>query len=200
MPSPLNRLTRRLPHRAAVALDWIVTIGVAVAVVLTVKVEVANPYRIPSASMEPTLRCARPAAGCDGSFSDRVIANRLAYRFHDPHRGDIVVFNAPAEAAQQCDEGGTYVKRIVGLPGEVVSERDGVAYIDGKQLAEPYVDPHRRDHMTRSWPRLPAGEYFVMGDNRAASCDSRVWGPVPRENLIGPVLLTYWPLNRLSFR
>lgn len=200
MPSPLNRLTRRLPHRTRVALDWIVTIGVAIAVVLTVKVEVANPYRIPSASMEPTLRCARPAAGCDASFSDRVIANRLAYRFGDPHRGDIVVFNAPAEAAQQCDEGGTYVKRIVGLPGEVVSERDGVVYIDGKQFAEPYVDPHRRDHMTRSWPRVPADEYFVMGDNRAASCDSRVWGPVPRENLIGPVLLTYWPLNRLSFR
>src|SRR5205085_4384605 len=103
---------QRLPGPARVAIDWIVTLGIAVAVVLTVKVEVANPYRIPSASMEPTLRCARPAAGCDGAFSDRVIANRLAYRFHDPHRGDSAVFNAPAEAAQPGGGGGRYVKGV----------------------------------------------------------------------------------------
>jgi signal peptidase I len=92
------------------------------------------------------------------------------------------------------------VKRIVGLPGEVVSERNGDVYIDGKQLKEPYVDQRRRDAITRTWPRVPSGQYFVMGDNRAASCDSRTWGTVPRKNLIGPVLLTYWPLNRISFR
>jgi signal peptidase I len=198
--NPIDRLTQRLPRPVRIALDWIVTIGVAVAVVLTVKVEVANPYRIPSASMEPTLQCARPAPGCDGSFSDRVIANRLAYRFHDPHRGDIVVFNAPLAAKQHCSEGGTFVKRIVGLPGEVVSERAGIVYIDGKPLHEPYVDPRRRDSETQTWPRVPKDEYFVMGDNRASSCDSREWGPVPRKNLIGPVLLTYWPPNRISFR
>jgi signal peptidase I len=190
----------RLPDPVRLAVDWIVTIAVAIGVVLTVKVEVANPYRIPSASMEPTLRCARPAAGCDASFSDRVIANRLAYRFRDPHRGDIVVFEAPEAAARRCSEGGTFIKRIVGLPGEVLSERDGALYVDGKPLDEPYVDARRRDSMTRSWPRVPDGEYFVMGDNRVASCDSREWGTVPRKNLIGPVLVTYWPLNRVSFR
>ena len=200
MRNPVDPLTRKLPRPWRIAVDWVVTLAVAVGVVLTVKVEVANPYRIPSASMEPTLRCARPAAGCDATFSDRVIANRLAYRFHDPHRGDIVVFNAPAAAKQQCSEGGTFVKRIVGLPGDVVSERDGYVSIDGKPLKEPYVDPRRRDSITRTWPRVPAGRYFVMGDNRAASCDSRMWGTVPRKNLIGPVLLTYWPLNRISFR
>jgi len=200
MRTPLDHLTQRLPHPARIAIDWIVTLGVAVAVVLTVKVEVANPYRIPSASMEPTLRCARPATGCDATFSDRVIANRLAYRFHDPRRGDIVVFNAPPTAAKECSEGGTFVKRLVGLPGEVVSERNGDVYVDGKQLKEPYVDPRRRDTITRTWPRVGAGRYFVMGDNRVASCDSRTWGTVPRENLIGPVLLTYWPLNRISLR
>ena len=200
MRTPLDRLTQRLPHPARVAIDWIVTLGVAVAVVLTIKVEVANPYRIPSASMEPTLECARPAQGCSATFSDRVIANRLAYRFHDPHRGDIVVFTAPAAARSDCGEGGTFVKRIIGLPGEVVSERNGFVYIDGKWLPEPYVDPHRRDALTKTWPRVPAGKYFMMGDNRSASCDSRTWGPVPRNSLIGPVLLTYWPLNRISFR
>jgi signal peptidase I len=198
--NPIDPLTQRFPRPLRIVLDWIVTIGVAVAVVLTVKVEVANPYRIPSASMEPTLQCARPAPGCDGSFSDRVIANRLAYRFHDPHRGDIVVFTAPPAAKQQCSEGGTFVKRIVGLPGEVVSEHAGAVYIDGKPLHEPYVDPRRRDSMTQTWPRVPPDAYFVMGDNRASSCDSREWGPVPRKNLIGPILMTYWPLNRISFR
>jgi signal peptidase I len=196
----VRSLLHRLPDPARIAVDWIVTLAVAVAVVLTIKVEVANPYRIPSASMEPTLRCARPAAGCDASFSDRVIANRLAYRFHDPHRGDIVVFDAPDAAERRCSEGGTFIKRIIGLPGEVVSERAGVVSIDGKRLDEPYVDPHRRDSSTRTWPRIPEGEYFVMGDNRAASCDSREWGPVPRKNLVGPVLLTYWPPSRISFR
>jgi signal peptidase I len=150
--------------------------------------------------MEPTLRCAKPAAGCDATFSDRVIANRLAYRFRDPHRGDIVVFTAPPAAKQRCTEGGTFVKRIVGLPGEVVSERAGFVYVDGKRLNEPYVQGSRRDNETQAWPRIPKGEYFMMGDNRADSCDSRQWGPVPRANLIGPVLMTYWPLDRISFR
>jgi signal peptidase I len=200
MRNPVDRLTQNLPHPARVAVDWIVTLAVAVVVVLTVKVEVANPYRIPSSSMEPTLRCARPAAGCDASFSDRVIANRLAYRFRDPHRGDIVVFEAPPAAKQRCTEGGTFVKRLIGLPGEVVSERDGQVYVDGRQLHEPYVQAWRRDHITQVWPRVPKGQYFMMGDNRADSCDSRQWGTVPRHNLIGPVLATYWPLNRISIR
>src|SRR5437870_590740 len=183
MRNPVDRLTRSLPHPVRIAVDWIVTLAVAVAVVLTLKVEVANPYRIPSSSMEPTLRCAKPAAGCDATFSDRVIANRLAYRFRDPRRGDIVVFTAPPAAKQRCTEGGTFVKRIVGLPGEVVSERGGYVYVDGKRLNEPYVQAARRDNETQVWPRIPKGEYFMMGDNRADSCDSRQWGPVPRQNL-----------------
>jgi len=200
MRNPVDRLTRSLPQPLRIAVDWILTLAVAVAVVLTVKVEVANPYRIPSSSMEPTLRCARPGAGCDGTFSDRVIANRLAYRFRDPHRGEIVVFKAPPAAAQRCTEGGTFVKRLIGLPGEVVSERQGVVYVDGRKLDEPYVDPSRRDHLTQTWPRIPQGQYFMMGDNRVDSCDSRQWGTVPRGNLIGPVLFTYWPLDRISIR
>jgi len=200
MRNPVDRLTKTLPHPARVAVDWILTLAVAFAVVLTVKVEVANPYRIPSSSMEPTLRCAKPASGCEATFSDRVIANRLAYRFRDPHRGEIVVFNAPPAAEQRCTEGGTFVKRLIGLPGEVVSERDGYVYVNGRGLDEPYVQRSRRDHLTQTWPRIPKGQYFMMGDNRIDSCDSRQWGTVPRSNLIGPVLFTYWPLNRLSLR
>src|SRR5213596_2851800 len=111
MRNPVDRLTQNLPQPVRVAVDWVLTLAIAVAVVLTVKVEVANPYRIPSSSMEPTLRCAKPAAGCEATFSDRVIANRLAYRFRDPHRGDVVVFHAPAAAARDCGgESGTFVK------------------------------------------------------------------------------------------
>jgi signal peptidase I len=197
MRSPLDRLTSRLPPPVATAVDWLATIAIAVLVVLFVKVEVANPYRIPSPSMEPTLHCAKPVEGCQGRFADRVVANRFIYRFRDPKRGEIVVFETPATAAA-CGEPGTFVKRIIGLPGEVVSVRDGFVYIDGARLSEPYVEPSFRDGQTKSWRPVPEDSYFVMGDNRAASCDSRVWGTVPRDDLIGPIFLTYWPPNRLG--
>ena len=196
MRNPLDRLTSRVPEPWRSVLDWTLSIVVAVVVVLAVKVEVANPYRVPSASMEPTLHCARPADGCLAAHSDRVVANRFIYHFRDPRRGEIVVFDAPARTIQACAEGGTFVKRIIGLPGEAVSERDGVVYIDGRRLDEPYVA--HRDHRTQQWSRIPQGQYFVMGDNRTRSCDSRDWGTVPRENFIGPVFLTYWPLGRLG--
>jgi signal peptidase I len=92
------------------------------------------------------------------------------------------------------------VKRLIGLPGDTVSERNGIVSINGVRLNEPYIAPDRRDHdPPRSWS-VPKGEYFFMGDNRAQSCDSRVWGSVPRANLIGEVFFVYWPLNRISFR
>ena len=196
--NPLDRLTSRVSEPWRSVLDWTLSILVAVVIVLAVKVEVANPYRVPSASMEPTLHCARPAAGCQSGHSDRVVANRFIYRFRDPERGEIVVFDAPAKTRSVCYEGGTFVKRIIGLPGELVSERSGVVYIDGRKLDEPYVEPALRDERTGQWPRIPPGHYFMMGDNRSHSCDSRSWGTVPRENLIGPVVLTYWPLDRIG--
>jgi signal peptidase I len=198
----LDRAQSRIPQPWRTIVDWLVTIAVAVAFVLAFQAEVAKPYRIPTPSMEPTLHCAKPVAHCEGRFSDRVIANRLAYRFRDPERGEIVVFEAPA-AAESCgvgDGGSAFVKRIVGLPGERVSERDGAIYINGDRLVEPYVDPSRRGHENGSWPRVAPGHYFVLGDNRTRSCDSRMWGTVPRNNLIGPAMLTYWPPRRLSFR
>jgi signal peptidase I len=198
----LDRTQSRIPQPWRTIVDWFVTIAAAIAFVLTFQAQVAKPYRIPSPSMEPTLHCAKPVDDCEGRFSDRVVANRLAYRFRDPERGDIVVFKAPA-AADQCglaDGGSTFVKRIVGLPGEVVSARDGVVYIDGERLIEPYLDPSRRGHESAGWPRVAAGHYFLLGDNRDFSCDSRVWGTVPRSDLIGPVTLTYWPPKRFSFR
>ncbi|MGH3134492.1 MAG: signal peptidase I [Gaiellaceae bacterium] len=201
---PLDRVTGRLPRRLRIAVDWIVTIVGAVAIVLAIKAWVVNPYRIPSSSMEPTLHCARPATGCESRFSDRVLANRFIYHFRDPERGDVIVFETPPEAKAKCGAGGTFVKRIIGLPGERVQTRlrRGAAfvYVDGQRLDEPYIEHDRRDIGPEEAYRVPEDHYFVMGDNRSQSCDSRVWGAVPEENLIGKVFMTYWPPNRISFR
>jgi signal peptidase I len=134
-------------------------------------------------------------------FADRILVSRLSYDFGSPHRGDIVVFKPPEDAAKIC--GGTFdtsvlVKRLIGLPGEKVSERNGFVFIDGKKLSEPYVQPGRRDDRSGTW-KVPKDGYFFMGDNRIGSCDSRNWGSVPRRDLIGPVFMTYWPPNRISF-
>ena len=201
---PLDRVTGRLPRRARIVVDWIVTIVGAVAIVLAIKAFVINPYRIPSSSMEATLHCARPAPGCESRFSDRVLANRFIYHFRDPQRGEVVVFKTPPAAKAKCGAGGTFVKRIVGLPGETVQMRliRGAAfvYIDGNRLEEPYIEHDRRDIGPEEKFKVPAHSYFMMGDNRSQSCDSRVWGSVPEENLIGKVFMTYWPPQRISFR
>jgi signal peptidase I len=174
--------------------------------VLAIKAWVVNPYRIPTASMEPTLHCAhsQQGDGCEAGYSDRVLANRFIYRFRDPHRGEIVVFNTPKAARQECGAGGTFVKRLIGLPGEVVHEDEkGFLWIDKEKLTEPYIPAKRRDedvtNREETW-RVPRGEYFFVGDNRGESCDSRRWGSVPRKDLIGPVFATYWPPKRISLR
>jgi signal peptidase I len=199
--NPISHATRNLPRGWRITLDWVVTIAGAILIVLAIKAWVVNPYRIPSSSMEPTLHCARPGSGCEARFSDRVLANRFIYHFRKPHRGDIIVFKTPPQAEQRCGAGGTFVKRLIGLPGETWEEKNGFVYIDGKKLIEPYVKPDRRDTAT-SYParKVPPGMYFMMGDNRTQSCDSREWGPVPRGNLIGEVFAVYWPPNRIGFR
>jgi signal peptidase I len=194
----LDRSLSRLPTPLRTLIDWALTITVAAVAVLIFQAEVAKPYRIPSPSMEPTLHCAKPADGCKSRVSDRVIANRLVYRFHQPKRGDIIVFRAPPQVKAACQAGGTFVKRIVGLPGEAVSMRAGHVFIDGDRLSEPYLRPAYRAMESGIWPRSPSNGYFVLGDNRSMSCDSRRWGAVPRENIIGRAEVTYWPPTRLG--
>ena len=204
---PLSRVPQPWRH----VIDWAVTIAVAVVFVLTFEAEIAQPYRIPSSSMETGLNCAKPGDGCIGSSDDRVLALRLVYDFEAPQRGQIVVFTTPA-AASKCaagDGGTTFVKRIIGLPGDTVHEDErGFIWIrepDSRtwtKLDEPYVArAYRRadaEHFDQSW-HVPNGNYFMLGDNRGASCDSRTWGAVPRGNLIGPVVLRYWPPGRIGF-
>jgi signal peptidase I len=171
----------------------------AIAIVLAIKAFVVNPYRIPSSSMEPTLHCARPADGCEARFSDRVLANRFLYHFKKPERADIVVFETTERVRQACDAGGTFVKRIIGLPGETVTvDGDGFVFIDGKRLDDSsYIEPDRRGGHFGTW-RVGANEYFMMGDNRRESCDSRAYGAIPEDRLIGEVFAIYWPPNRIG--
>jgi signal peptidase I len=209
---PLGRLFPGLPRGVRVTLDWILTIAGAILIVLAVKQWVVNPYRIPSSSMEPYLNCAKPGSGCLGNSSDRVLACRICLAFSSPSRGDVVVFNTPNAAANACgvNEGETFVKRIIGLPGETVKEDDkGFIWIRGPnstkfvKLKEPYISAQARslpdNHRNGEW-KVPAGSYFMMGDNRSESCDSRQWGSVPRSSLIGTVFFTYWPPDRISFK
>jgi signal peptidase I len=200
MRNPVDRLAARLPTPWRVAVDWIVTVGVAIGLVLALKAWVVNPYRIPSSSMEPTLHCSSEP-GCEGGrFSDRVLANRLVYRVQEPERGDIVVFQPPPRVDVECPGGGSsvFVKRLVALPGETWRMEDGVVYVDGKRLVEPYLQPERRGHDIVQPQKVPPGHYVMLGDNRQSSCDSRAWGTVPRDNFIGKVITTYWPPQRLS--
>jgi signal peptidase I len=196
---PLDRLTSALPAPWDTIADWAITIAIAVAAVLAIKAWVVNPYRIPSSSMEPTLHCAVPEPGCQADSADRVLANRFIYRFRDPERGDVVVFETPESAVARCGAGGTFVKRLVGLPGDRIGMKRGVLRVNGEPVDEPYVNggPRGRDFAERT---LGADEYFMMGDNRGQSCDSREWGPVSRDDLIGPVFAVYWPLTRLGLR
>lgn len=180
--------------------EWAVTLALAGLFVLVFEVEIAQPFRVPTSSMEPTLHCAHPGIGCTGSLNDRVLVAKIVYRFRDPKRFEIAVFHAPARARKLCSEGGTYLKRVIGLPGEQVSERVGYFYVNGKKLKEPYLSFYTRDSLTKTWPRLGAQEYFMMGDNRLGSCDSRTWGGVQRSAFVGPVIATYWPPTRWTVR
>ena len=116
---------------------------------------------------------------------ERVLANKMAYHLGEPKRGEIVIFNYPKDLTQ------IYVKRIIGLPGETVAIRNGGVFINGRRLAEPYKTYTAHGDMASR--TIPSGEYFVMGDNRDVSDDSRYWGDLPRTDIIGEAVACYWP-------
>jgi signal peptidase I len=173
-------------------LEYVVLAVVAIAVALLIQAFLVKPYRIPSESMENTLL-----------IGDRVLVDRISWRFSDPSRQDIVVFHPPFD-------GPVLIKRVIGMPGDEISLNDGAVYVNGKKLDEPYVRrvggeavPSEPFDNGLPWSlqqpyTVPAGNYFVMGDNRIDSGDSREFGPVPRGQLVGQAFARYWPPGRIG--
>jgi signal peptidase I len=158
-------------------------------------------YAIPTSAMEPTLHCPRPFPGCESDAKDRVAA---LTRFVSYGRGDIVVFRASEAVQSACGVAGTFVKRLIGLPGETVEIRqvEGAShvFVDGERLEEPYIADDRRDFPPEEELRVPEDSFYVLGDYRAQSCDSRVYGPIEKSDVRGKLVATYWPLDRITFR
>jgi signal peptidase I len=178
--------SRWRPRRWMVEWGIIVAIGLVIAVV--VRLFVFQTYYVPSTSMNPTIK--------DGQ---RILVDKLAFHLHPVERGDIVVFLRPP-AAQCGKEDSDFVKRVIGLPGETISGKDGQVYIDGQRLAEPWLPKVSSTYTSNFGPdKIPAGEYFMMGDHRTTSCDSRYWGPVKRSAIVGGVVMRVWPISSLRF-
>ncbi|MFT4035373.1 MAG: signal peptidase I [Patulibacter sp.] len=187
--------------------SWVETIGVvigALALALLIQQFLVKPYKIPSASMVPTL--------VEGQ---RVLVNRLGNNFGDPKVGDIYVFRPPMGAGTgECAEprspghacvkavsgkfSETYVKRVVGGPGDRLQVREGHVIRNGKEVDEPYARECSGEICNIAAFTVPNGHYFMMGDNRGDSSDSRYWGPVPRNYIIGRAFATYWPPKRIG--
>ena len=206
-------MTKRKKSLAASAVELAVIVGVALGLALTIQALIVKPYRIPSGSMEPTL-----------GINQRILVDRIGMDFTTPKIGDIMVFHPPAnysscaDSAQGQDSSGqengsacdvaqrtpssvTFVKRVVGLPGDHLSIVGGHVFRNGRREQDPYIVKCHGDPSC-NFPAtivVPKGDYYMMGDNRPDSEDSRFWGPVPKAWLIGKAFFTYWPPDRLGF-
>jgi len=192
--------------------EYLPTLAVAGLVVFVVRTFIAEPRYIPTSSMEPTLQ-----------INDRLIIEKLSYRFRKPERGEVVVFNPPAVSVVP-DASKVYIKRLIGLPGDRISIREGTVFINDKALNEPYIKeapdytlptddfskcegcfqpPEITQTIVKNQKILsftvPQGSYWMMGDNRNNSLDSHAWGFLPEQNIVGRASFRYWPLdNRLG--
>ncbi|HEX8081821.1 MAG TPA: signal peptidase I [Jatrophihabitans sp.] len=169
------------------------TLGFLLAVAVTVVVLrsfVVTSYYIPSGSMEPTLH------GCQNCQPDLVLVDKLSYRFSSVARSDVVVFDRPPLAPPEAPE---LIKRVIGLPGETVSGRNGRVFIGDKALAEPYVHPACGGTADFAAVKVPEDQYFVMGDNRCDSLDSRVFGVIAGSSIEGRAVAVSWPVKHLRW-
>jgi signal peptidase I len=183
---PSGRLRVKRDNRRVVA-EWMVILSLALGVALLVRHFVIQTFSIPSASMYPTLK-----------VKDRLLVEKLAYQYRDVRRGEIIVFKTPKSVqVRNNDKIEDFVKRVVGLPGETVEIKANQVLINGKPLNEPYLP---KGIVTTGDQRVivPIDQYFVMGDNRGDSFDSRGWGTVPRSLIVGRVLFRVYPLTRMG--
>lgn len=167
-------------RRRGVLGDLFESLLVAIILALVIRFFIFQPFYIPSGSMEPTLLT-----------GDRIIVSKFTYHFHEPERGDVIVFRYPRDPDR------VFVKRLVALGGETVAIRDGRLYIDGVQVVEGYL-LENGSHSDFGPTNVPVGNLFMLGDNRANSDDSRVWGVLDEEMLIGKAVAVYWPVGRIG--
>jgi signal peptidase I len=166
-------------------IEWLVILLVAVLAAVGLRTFVVQPFFIPSGSMEPTLL-----------VNDKVLVNKLSYDFHPVHRGDVIVFKKPPDDFSPGIK--DLIKRVIGLPGETISAQGGSVYINGQKLNERWL-PKGVTTANFAPVHIPAGEYFVMGDNRGDSADSRVIGPISKNLIVGRAFMVVWPLSRIKF-
>jgi signal peptidase I len=157
--------------------DLVIALSLAVVIIIFFY----QPVKVEGTSMTPLI-----------SDQERIFINKFVYRYEPIERGDVVVFWYPLDRSK------SFIKRVVGLPEDTVEIRDGQVYLNGKLLPEPYVPPESVDLGTLSATRIPDGEYFVMGDHRISSNDSRIFGPVPRKFIYGKAVFAYWPVNHFG--
>jgi len=182
MSAPAHASSRRRHRWRA----WLIVVAVAVGAAYLVRTFVFESFYVPSGSMLPTIE-----------IGDRMIVDKLSYDLHPVGFGNIVVFRRPKD-----DPAPPYihylVKRVIGLPGQTIWSHDGKVYINGRAIAEPFL-PKGVETTGIRRQRIPSGEYFVLGDNREDSVDSRVFGPIPRRLIVGRVILIYWPLSQWHY-
>ncbi|ABA20555.1 signal peptidase I, Serine peptidase, MEROPS family S26A [Trichormus variabilis ATCC 29413] len=161
-------------------------IAIALCLALLIRTFIAEPRYIPSESMVPTLY-----------EGDRLVVEKVSYNFQQPTTGDIVVFQPPAELQRRgYPKDQAFIKRVIATPGEIISVNNGKVYLNGKALPEDYI----AEPPNQPFPpvKVPDNQFFVMGDNRNNSNDSRYWGFLPKENIIGRAVFRFWPLDRLG--
>ena len=165
------------------AISWLRDLAFSVLIAVILIVFIYQPVKVEGTSMMPTL-----------TDQERIFINKFTYQLGlgDIHRGDMVVFWFP------LDQQKSYIKRVIGIPGDLISIDAGQVYINGKALNEEYVPDEYRDRVTWEEHRVPPNEYFVLGDHRSSSSDSRTWGFVKREAIYGKAVFVYWPLDKLG--
>jgi signal peptidase I len=161
-------------------LGWSKDIVLAVLGAILIVIFIVQPVKVEGTSMEPRLQP-----------QDRLFVNKFMYYFSDIRRGDIVVFWYPKDRSQ------SFIKRVVGLPGDRVEIRSGTVWVNGQRLSEPYL-PEWVGVKSHPPEVIPPQHYFVMGDHRNSSSDSRDWGTVPRQNIFGEAVFLYWPFPRMG--
>lgn len=173
-----NEVPRKKKKKSAV-MEIVESVAIAVLLAVIIRMFVFQPFIIPTGSMEPTIK-----------IGDRIMVSKFAYQFGEPSHGDIVVFRPPFDPER------VFVKRLIGTGGDTLEIRDSKLYINGKLVPQDYL-PQDMRFQDFGPVQVPPGNYFMMGDNRNNSDDSRVWGNLPEKNIIGKAVMIYWPINHI---